>query len=93
MGGPAIAVTGLRKSFGKKEAVAGIDLEIATGSLAGLAGPNGAGKTPPSGPGTAGERQAIGSGNPRRVAAGVATVCAKVAMSSRTPAEGKRGRT
>src|SRR6202451_3171061 len=42
---PAIAVTGLRKSFGPKEAVAGIDLEIAAGSLAGLVGPNGAGKT------------------------------------------------
>jgi ABC-2 type transport system ATP-binding protein len=41
----AIAVTGLRKSFGPKEAVAGIDLEIAAGSLAGLVGPNGAGKT------------------------------------------------
>src|SRR6201982_1398000 len=42
---PAIAVRGLRKSFGAKEAVAGIDLEIAHGSLAGLVGPNGAGKT------------------------------------------------
>ena len=38
-------MTGLRKSFGPKEAVAGIDLEIAAGSLAGLVGPNGAGKT------------------------------------------------
>src|SRR5258708_28544309 len=45
MGEPAIAVTGLRKSFGPKEAVAGIDLEIAAGSLAGLVGPNGAGET------------------------------------------------
>src|ERR1700742_28279 len=45
MGEPAIAVTGLRKSFGEKEAVAGIDLTIAAGSLAGLVGPNGAGKT------------------------------------------------
>jgi len=45
MGEPAIAVTELRKSFGPKEAVAGIDLEIAAGSLAGLVGPNGAGKT------------------------------------------------
>src|SRR6202050_3510659 len=45
MGGPAIAVRGLRKSFGAKEAVAGIDLEIAAGSFAGLVGPNGAGKT------------------------------------------------
>jgi ABC-2 type transport system ATP-binding protein len=38
-------VRGLHKSFGQKEAVAGIDLEIAAGSLAGLVGPNGAGKT------------------------------------------------
>ena len=41
----AIEVRGLRKSFGAKEAVAGIDLQIAAGSLAGLVGPNGAGKT------------------------------------------------
>jgi ABC-2 type transport system ATP-binding protein len=45
MGEPAIEVRGLRKSFGTKVAVAGIDLEIAAGSLAGLVGPNGAGKT------------------------------------------------
>jgi len=45
VGEPAIAVHGLRKSFGTKEAVAGIDLEIAAGSFAGLVGPNGAGKT------------------------------------------------
>jgi ABC-2 type transport system ATP-binding protein len=45
MGEPAIAVRGLRKSFGTTEAVAGIDLEIAAGSFAGLVGPNGAGKT------------------------------------------------
>jgi ABC-2 type transport system ATP-binding protein len=45
MGEPAIKVPGLRKSFEKKEAVAGVDLEIAPGSLAGLVGPNGAGKT------------------------------------------------
>jgi len=45
MGGPAIKILGLRKSFGEKEAVAGIDLEIAAGSFAGLVGPNGAGKT------------------------------------------------
>ena len=45
MGEPAIMVRGLRKSFGPKEAVAGIDLQIAAGSFAGLVGPNGAGKT------------------------------------------------
>jgi ABC-2 type transport system ATP-binding protein len=43
--GPAIVVRGLRKSFGEKQAVVGIDLEVAAGSLAGLVGPNGAGKT------------------------------------------------
>jgi ABC-2 type transport system ATP-binding protein len=45
MSEPAITVRGLRKSFGAKEAVAGIDLEIAHGSFSGLVGPNGAGKT------------------------------------------------
>ncbi|HEV2636551.1 MAG TPA: ABC transporter ATP-binding protein [Actinocrinis sp.] len=41
----AISVRQLRKEFGSKTAVAGIDLEIAAGSFAGLVGPNGAGKT------------------------------------------------
>jgi len=45
MDGSAVVVRGLRKSFGDKEAVAGIDLRITAGSLAGLVGPNGAGKT------------------------------------------------
>src|SRR5215469_2134739 len=44
-GGAAVVVRGLRKKFGTKEAVAGIDLQVAAGSLAGLVGPNGAGKT------------------------------------------------
>jgi ABC-2 type transport system ATP-binding protein len=44
-GTSAVVVRGLRKRFGDKEAVAGIDLQIAAGSLAGLVGPNGAGKT------------------------------------------------
>jgi ABC-2 type transport system ATP-binding protein len=43
--GSAIMVRGLRKTFGDKTAVDGIDLDIAAGSLAGLVGPNGAGKT------------------------------------------------
>jgi ABC-2 type transport system ATP-binding protein len=43
--GSAIDARGLRKTFGDKEAVAGVDLQIAAGSLAGLVGPNGAGKT------------------------------------------------
>ena len=43
--GAAVVVRGLWKKFGAKEAVAGIDLEVAAGSLAGLVGPNGAGKT------------------------------------------------
>jgi ABC-2 type transport system ATP-binding protein len=45
VGDVAIEVRGLRKSFGAKEAVVGINLGIAAGSLAGLVGPNGAGKT------------------------------------------------
>ena len=45
MAEPAIVVRGLHKSFGSKVAVAGVDLEIAAGSFAGLVGPNGAGKT------------------------------------------------
>jgi ABC-2 type transport system ATP-binding protein len=47
MSEPAVVVRGLSKSFGAKEAVAGIDLEIAAGSLAGLVGPNGAGRPRP----------------------------------------------
>src|SRR6201989_1760940 len=43
-GGAGGVVRGLRKKFGPKEAVAGIDLEVAAGSLTGLVGPNGAGK-------------------------------------------------
>ena len=42
---PAIVVRGLRKSFGQKHAVAGIDLDVEAGSCTGLVGPNGAGKT------------------------------------------------
>jgi ABC-2 type transport system ATP-binding protein len=42
---PAIAAEGLRKQFGSVEALAGVDLEVSTGSIFGLLGPNGAGKT------------------------------------------------
>ncbi|MBC8120818.1 MAG: ABC transporter ATP-binding protein, partial [Gemmatimonadaceae bacterium] len=41
----AIEVRGLHKSYGKTEAVAGIDLSIGRGEVFGLIGPDGAGKT------------------------------------------------
>jgi ABC-2 type transport system ATP-binding protein len=41
----AIHVQGLRKSYGDKEAVRGVDLEVRTGEILALLGPNGAGKT------------------------------------------------
>jgi ABC-2 type transport system ATP-binding protein len=41
----AIETTALAKSFGKTQALAGIDLRIRRGSVYGLLGPNGAGKT------------------------------------------------
>ena len=42
---PAIVVRGLRKSFGTKVVLDGIDLDVAQGTVFGLLGPNGAGKT------------------------------------------------
>lgn len=42
---PALQLSGLVKRFGETLAVAGIDLEVPTGSFFGLVGPNGAGKT------------------------------------------------
>jgi ABC-2 type transport system ATP-binding protein len=42
---PAIRATGLRKSFGDKLVLDGIDLEVAEGTIFSLLGPNGAGKT------------------------------------------------
>ena len=41
----AIQAQGLRKSYGSKEAVRGVDLEVRTGEILALLGPNGAGKT------------------------------------------------
>lgn len=41
----AIVTRGLRKTFGQKLAVSGLDLNIPEGSLCGVIGPNGAGKT------------------------------------------------
>ncbi len=45
MHSPAIALSGLVKSFGSKIAVDHLDLTIPRGGLVGLLGPNGAGKT------------------------------------------------
>src|SRR6195952_2893126 len=41
----AITVSGLRKAYGRYEAVRGIDFEVAAGEVFGFLGPNGAGKT------------------------------------------------
>jgi ABC-2 type transport system ATP-binding protein len=41
----AVEAEGLRKRFGSTEAVRGLDLTVAAGSIYGLLGPNGAGKT------------------------------------------------
>ena len=42
---PAIAIKGLRKSFGEHTVLDGLDLEVAPGEIFALLGPNGAGKT------------------------------------------------
>jgi len=40
-----IEARGLRKNYGKTEALAGVDLRVEDGRIVGLIGPNGAGKT------------------------------------------------
>src|SRR6478609_1365743 len=43
--GAAIEVRGLRKSYGPREVLHGLDLSVAAGEVFCLLGPNGAGKT------------------------------------------------
>ena len=43
--GPAVRLIGLRKVFGDRVAVDGLDLEVGRGEVFGLLGPNGSGKT------------------------------------------------
>jgi putative spermidine/putrescine transport system ATP-binding protein len=45
LGTPTIRLSGLRKSYGSVEAVAGVDLEIADGEFFAMLGPSGSGKT------------------------------------------------
>ncbi|MGH3095347.1 MAG: ATP-binding cassette domain-containing protein [Streptosporangiales bacterium] len=42
---PLVLVEGVRKRFGEMEALRGLDMRVAEGSVFGLLGPNGAGKT------------------------------------------------
>jgi ABC-2 type transport system ATP-binding protein len=42
---PVLAIRGLHKSYGSTVALAGVDLDVAAGTIVGLLGPNGAGKT------------------------------------------------
>lgn len=42
---PALLVDGVQKTYGRHQALRGVDLEVAEGELFGLLGPNGAGKS------------------------------------------------
>jgi ABC-2 type transport system ATP-binding protein len=42
---PALALRGVRKRYGRQEALRGLDLDVPKGVICGLIGPNGAGKT------------------------------------------------
>lgn len=44
MGDEVIATDGLRKRFKRTEALRGLDLTVAAGTVCGLLGPNGAGR-------------------------------------------------
>jgi len=43
--GPVVAVAGLRKSFGEREVLRGIDLEVRAGEVVCIVGPSGSGKS------------------------------------------------
>ena len=43
--GPALAIDGLTKRYGDRDAVSGVTLAVRAGSIHGLVGPNGSGKT------------------------------------------------
>ncbi|MCX4749739.1 ATP-binding cassette domain-containing protein [Kitasatospora sp. NBC_01287] len=45
MRNPVIAVSGLRKAYGERTVLDGVDFEVAEGSVFSMLGPNGAGKT------------------------------------------------
>ncbi len=45
MSHPAVVIRGLRKRYGRIEALGGLDLEIPKGEIFGLIGPDGAGKS------------------------------------------------